>query len=243
MKRFIYQHVNFITGMTFLFLVTGFIFKWLSMTNLSQIFLIISTLIAMVPITLKAYQSVRAKIFSIELLVTIAVIGALWIQEYTESSIVTFLFLFGSYLEARTLKITRKSISDLVDAAPKEAIRIKENGETEKIDVDDVEVGNRIVVRSGSTIPVDGRIVKGNANIIESSITGESVPVSKSVDEKVYSSTNVDTGYLEIIAEKVAEDTTFSKIIELVEEAQDKKSPAEKFLDRFSKWYTPSIAL
>ncbi|PTJ86370.1 heavy metal translocating P-type ATPase, partial [Staphylococcus simulans] len=139
----------------------------------------ISTLIAMVPITLKAYQSVRAKIFSIELLVTIAVIGALWIQEYTESSIVTFLFLFGSYLEARTLKITRKSISDLVDAAPKEAIRIKENGETEKIDVDDVEVGNRIVVRSGSTIPVDGRIVKGNANIIESSITGESVPVSK----------------------------------------------------------------
>ncbi|WP_241955634.1 hypothetical protein [Staphylococcus chromogenes] len=104
MKRFIYQHVNFITGMTFLFLVTGFIFKWLSMTNLSQIFLIISTLIAMVPITLKAYQSVRAKIFSIELLVTIAVIGALWIQEYTESSIVTFLFLFGSYLEARTLK-------------------------------------------------------------------------------------------------------------------------------------------
>lgn len=243
MKRFIYQHANFITGMTFLFLVTGFIFKWLSMTNLSQIFLIISTLIAMVPITLKAYQSVRAKIFSIELLVTIAVIGALWIQEYTESSIVTFLFLFGSYLEARTLKITRKSISDLVDAAPKEAIRIKENGETEKIDVDDVEVGNRIVVRSGSTIPVDGRIVKGNANIIESSITGESVPVSKSVDEKVYSSTNVDTGYLEIIAEKVAEDTTFSKIIELVEEAQDKKSPAEKFLDRFSKWYTPSIAL
>ncbi|PTG59826.1 heavy metal translocating P-type ATPase [Staphylococcus chromogenes] len=243
MKRFIYQHVNFITGMTFLFLVTGFIFKWLSMTNLSQIFLIISTLIAMVPITLKAYQSVRAKFFSIELLVTIAMIGALWIQEYTESSIVTFLFLFGSYLEARTLKITRKSISDLVDAAPKEAIRIKENGETEKIDVDDVEVGNRIVVRSGSTIPVDGRIVKGNANIIESSITGESVPVSKSVDEKVYSSTNVDTGYLEIIAEKVAEDTTFSKIIELVEEAQDKKSPAEKFLDRFSKWYTPSIAL
>lgn len=98
-------------------------------------------------------------------------------------------------------------------------------------------------MRSGSTIPVDGRIVKGNANIIESSITGESVPVSKSVDEKVYSSTNVDTGYLEIIAEKVAEDTTFSKIIELVEEAQDKKSPAEKFLDRFSKWYTPSIAL
>ncbi|UXS67430.1 cation-translocating P-type ATPase [Staphylococcus chromogenes] len=243
MKRFIYQHVNSITGITFLFLVTGLILKWFSMTNLSQIFLIIATLIAMVPITLKAYQSVRAKLFSIELLVTIAVIGALWIQEYTESSIVTFLFLFGSYLEARTLKITRKSISDLVDAAPKEAVRIKDNGETEKIEVDDVEVGNRIVVRSGSTIPVDGRIVKGDANIIESSITGESVPVSKSVDEKVYSSTNVDTGYLEIIAEKVAEDTTFSKIIELVEEAQDKKSPAEKFLDRFSKWYTPSIAL
>lgn len=243
MKRFIYQHVNQFTLVTFIFLISGLVLKWTAYNTLSNSLLILATLIAMIPIVLKAYQSLKLKVFSIELLVTIAVIGALIIQEYTESSIVTFLFLFGSYLEARTLKVTRHSISQLIEMSPKEAIRINKDGEREKVDVDDVNIGDRIIVRAGGTIPVDGTILKGEATINEASITGESVPVSKTLDDTVYSSTILDSGYLEVNTEQVAEDTTFAKIIELVEEAQDAKSPAEQFLDRFAKWYTPSIAL
>ena len=180
--------------------------------------------------------------FSIELLVTIAVVGALYIKEYTESSVVTFLFLFGSYLEARTLEKTRSSLKKLIDMAPQEAVVLRQ-GKNITIPVEGVEVGDRVIIRPGGKIPVDGSIVHGKASINEATITGESVPVSKTINDKVFSGTIVDNGYIEIIAEKVGEDTTFSKIIELVEEAQETKSKAERFLDKFSNIYTPAIVL
>lgn len=242
MKKWIYQNVNTLTLITFIFLMSGLLLKWTDVQGFSNAFLIIATLIAMMPIALKAWQSLVLKVFSIELLVTLAVIGALYIHEYTESAVVTFLFLFGSYLEARTLKITRNSISKLVDMAPQDANRLRD-GEIEKVDIDDINIGDTVVVYSGGTVPVDGYIIKGKAHIIEASITGESHPVSKKENDKVYSSTIIDTGYIEVFTEKVDEDTTFAKIIELVEEAQDARSPAEKFLNRFAKWYTPSIAI
>lgn len=131
MKKWIYQNVNTLTLITFIFLISGLLLKWTDVQSFSNAFLIIATLIAMMPIALKAWQSLMLKVFSIELLVTLAVIGALYIHEYTESAVVTFLFLFGSYLEARTLKITRNSISKLVDMAPQDANRLRD-GEIEK---------------------------------------------------------------------------------------------------------------
>ncbi|HEX5564344.1 MAG TPA: cation-transporting P-type ATPase, partial [Sporosarcina sp.] len=184
-----------------------------------QWLLISSTVLAGIPIAIKAFKALKMKAFSIELLVTIAVIGALFIGEYIESAAVTFLFLFGAYLEVRTLEKTRSSLKALVDMAPLEATVVRD-GETMTISVDNVEVGDRVIIRSGEKVATDGRIITGNATLNEAAITGESVPASKTVDDRVFSGTIVDNGFIEVIAERVGDDTTFARIIELVEEAQ-----------------------
>ncbi|WP_060205685.1 heavy metal translocating P-type ATPase [Sporosarcina koreensis] len=207
-----------------------------------QAMLIIATVLAGMPIAFKAFKALKMKAFSIELLVTIAVIGALFIGEYVESAAVTFLFLFGAYLEARTLEKTRSSLRALVDMAPLEATVIR-GGETMTISVDDVEEDDRVIIRSGEKVAIDGRIVTGNATLNEAAITGESVPAAKAVDDRVFSGTIVDNGFIEVIAERVGDDTTFARIIELVEEAQESQSKTEKFLDRFANIYTPAIVV
>jgi len=236
------QHKNQITWISGT-LIIGAIISKLFQVSLSNSFLIIATVIAIVPIAVKAWQAMMMKTFSIELLVFIAVIGAVLIHEYTESAVVTFLFLLGDYLEARTLEKTRSSLKELVDMAPQEAILLHADGSREEIDIDFVEEGNRLVVLPGGKIPVDGRIVKGHALINEAVITGESIPANKAEDDHVYSGSILDNGYIEIIAEKVGEDTTFAKIIDLVEEAQESKSSAERFLDRFANYYTPAVVI
>lgn len=210
--------------------------------ELRQLTLILATVIAGIPIAIKAFQALRMKAFSIELLVTIAVIGALFIGEYVESAVVTFLFLFGDYLEARTLEKTRSSLKGLVDMAPQEANIIR-NGVNVTVPVEEVAKGDHVIIRTGGKVPVDGKILTGHALLNEAAITGESVPASKKIGDKVFSSTVIDTGYIEIIAEKVGDDTTFAKIIELVEEAQESKSKTEKFLNKFANIYTPAVVL
>lgn len=242
MMKQINKHKNHITAISGILIVLGFLLPLAGYGSYKDLALITATIIAMIPIAIKAFQALRMKAFSIELLVTIAVIGALYIHEYTESSVVTFLFLFGAYLEARTLEKTRSSLKALVDLAPQEADVIRE-GEHVRIPVEEVVTGDRVIIRSGGKVPVDGRIVSGKATLNEAAITGESVPASKEVDDQVYSGTIVDNGYLEIIAEKVGDDTTFAKIIELVEEAQESKSKTQKFLDKFANYYTPSVVV
>lgn len=170
-------------------------------------------------------------------MVSIAVIAALFIQEYEESAIVTFLFAFGAFLEKRTLEKTRSSIKSLTEIAPSTALQI--SGEV--IDIDDVKINDELLVKTGAQIPVDGTIYEGAGFVNESSISGESAEIKKGVGDKVFAGTLLENGSLLIQAEKVGEDTTFGKIIELVEEAQDTKSSAEKFIDRFAKYYTPSV--
>ncbi len=225
---------------SFILIVLGGLFGFMGNGDIKAIVLILATIIAGIPIAIKAYQSLRMKAFSIELLVTIAVLGAFYIQEFTESSVVTFLFLFGDYLERRTLEKTRSSLKRLVDMAPQEAVVIR-NGNHVTISVEEVEKGDHVLIRSGGKVPVDGRVISGQAFLNESSITGESVPSSKEIGDNVFSGTIVDHGYIEIVAEKVGDDTTFTKIIELVEEAQESKSKTEKFLTKFSTIYTPAV--
>ncbi|NLB18162.1 MAG: cation-translocating P-type ATPase, partial [Syntrophomonadaceae bacterium] len=241
MIKQINKNINQITAISGILIALGFILSLAGYGNYKDLALISATVIAVIPIAIKAFQALRMRAFSIELLVTIAVIGALYLHEYTESSVVTFLFLFGAYLEARTLEKTRSSLKALVDMAPQEATVIR--GETLTIPVEEVVKGDRIIIRSGGKVPVDGIIVSGKATLNEAAITGESVPASKEMDDKVYSGTIVDNGYLEIIAEKVGDDTTLAKIIELVEEAQESKSKTQKFLDKFANYYTPGIVV
>ncbi|HUH45563.1 MAG TPA: HAD-IC family P-type ATPase, partial [Arenibacter sp.] len=202
--------------------------------------LIIASILAGYPTFIKAWKSARMKMFSIELLVTIAVIGALIIGEYTESAAVTFLFLFGAFLEGRTLEKARSSLRFLMESAPLEATVLR-NGVRSIIPAEEVMENDLVIVQTGEKIPIDGRIISGKAHINEAAITGESVPVNKGADDQVFSGSILDSGYLEVLAEQVGEDTTFSKIIELVEEAQEGKARTQRFLERFAAIYTPGI--
>lgn len=240
MVLFINKYKNQITAVSGLLIVVGLILGVSGYARGRAVALIAATIVAGIPIAIKAFQALRYRAFSIELLVTIAAVGALYIQEYTESAVVTFLFLFGDYLEGRTLEKTRSSLKALVDMAPQQATVIRD-GQTVTVPVEDVVKGERVIIRSGEKVPVDGSIVSGKATLNEAAVTGESVPATKKIRDQVYSGTIVDTGYIEIVAEKVGDDTTFAKIIELVEEAQESKTKTEKFLDKFSRVYTPAI--
>lgn len=232
------KYSNQLTGLSALLILIAYSGKYLLNSYFLWAFaLLLATFIGLVPIAFQAVQALKFKQVSIELLVSIAVIAALFIQEYEESAIVTFLFAFGAFLEKKTLEKTRSSIKSLTEIAPSTALRI--SGEV--IDIDAVKINDELLVKTGAQIPVDGSIYEGAGFVNESSISGESAEIKKGVGDKVFAGTLLENGSLLIQAEKVGEDTTFGKIIELVEEAQDTKSSAEKFIDRFAKYYTPSV--
>ncbi len=244
MQRFILSRKNHITLISAVLIAIAFtselgfgnadIFHWA---------LIIASVLGLAPIAIQAYQALRVKVVSIDLLVTIAVIGAFVISNFEESAIVTFLFLFGAFLEQRTLNKTRSAIKELTEMAPESALKQMSNGEFEEVEVDEVDVGDVLLVKTGAKVPVDGTVLSGEGSINEASITGESLPVGKEKGSNVFAGTILDNGTIQIVADRVGEDTTFGKIIELVEEAQDSKSEAERFIDRFAKYYTPIVLL
>ncbi len=240
MAGMIHKYKNMITLISGILLIAAFIFNRFGNILLQDLALVTATFTAGLPVLIKALQALRMKVFSIELLVTIAVIGALVIEEYMESAAVTFLFLFGALLEARTLEKTRSSLKELMDLAPQKAVVLR-NGNHITVPVADVVKGDRVIIRSGGKVPVDGRVVSGQAHLNEAAVTGESVPVLKKENDPVFSGTVVDSGYIEMEAERVGDETTFARIIELVEEAQETKSKTEKFFDRFSRIYTPAV--
>src|SRR5690625_240038 len=149
MQRIIHKYKNQLTLMSFSLIVLAFVFGG----DVKSTFLIVSTILAGVPIAIKAYQAIKFKTFSIELLVILAVIGALFIGEYVESAVVTFLFLFGDFLEGRTLEKTRSSLRELTDMAPEEAVVLRE-GKQIIIEVDEVEIGDYIFIHAGGKVPV-----------------------------------------------------------------------------------------
>lgn len=196
MPRFKNSHIAGITGLLLLFALS---LHLLGLSQLKGSVLVVSSLFAGYFIAVKAFKALRMRAFSIELLVTIAVIGALIIGEYVESAVVTFLFIFGAYLESRTLEKTRSSLRELIDQAPTEATVIRPEGHI-KVPVEEVSEGDRVLVRSGEKIAVDGIIVSGQALIVEAAITGESVPAGKSAGDRVFSGTVLDNGYIEVTA-------------------------------------------
>ena len=242
MQRHILRNKNKITLISGSLIALAFLNKW-TIGNL-VIFewaLIIASIFGIAPIAVQAYQALRVKVVSIDVLVTIAVVGAFVIRNFEESAIVTFLFLFGALLEQRTLNKTRSAIKELTDMAPESALKRMDNGEFAEVDVDEVEVGDVLLVKTGAKVPVDGTVLTGEGSINEASITGESIPVGKEKGSNVFAGTILDNGTVQIVADRVGENTTFGRIIELVEEAQDSKSEAERFIDRFAKYYTPAV--
>ncbi|MDT2754086.1 heavy metal translocating P-type ATPase [Enterococcus pseudoavium] len=240
-QKKILAHKTAITFINAFFIVLALGAKFLFQQNaVYDIGMALASVFGVLPIAIQAYQAAKVKVVSIDLLVTIAVIGAFIIGEYNESAIVTFLFLLGHLLEQKTLEHTRSAIQQLVKLAPATAWKLVGN-EAEEVDIDEVEVGDQLLVKTGAQVPVDGLVIEGTGYLDEANVTGESKPVFKEHKAQVFAGTILENGTLKIEAQRVGEDTTFGKIIELVEEAQDSKSLAERFIDRFAKYYTPLI--
>ena len=229
--------------MATILLVSSFVLhKTIGYEAVTIIVMIVSTLVAGIPVFKKAISALKYRIVGIDALVTIAVVGAVIIGEYWEAASVTFLFMLGDYLESRTIEKTRSSIKSLLDLAP-DKTRVKRDGVEVEIAPDEVVQGDLVIVKPGEKISVDGTIMEGSAYINQSAITGESIPVTRQVEESVFSGTIIESGYLIIRADKVGDDTTFARILEMVEEAQDKKANTQKFLEKFSRFYTPAIIM
>jgi Cd2+/Zn2+-exporting ATPase len=186
------------------------------------------------------YHSLVAKTFDMNFLMSTAVLGALAIGEFAEGAIVVFLFSLGNALQSYTMDKARNAIRSLMDLTPKEA-HLKRGGRLRTVPVAELALGDLIIVKPGEKVAVDGIILQGTSAIDESPITGESRPRDKMTGDRVFAGSLNGPGSLEVKVEKLAEDSTLSRIIYLVEEAQAQKAPSQNFVDAFSRIYTPLV--
>ena len=217
------------------------------------------------PIARSGWRSLRVNHeLTINALMTIAAVGALFIGAYTEAGLVMVLFAIGEALEGYTAVRARNSIRSLMRVSPQTATVLRpcidcethlgQNGYTQgecpfcgiephRVPVEDVKLGETVVVKPGERIPVDGRILSGSSTVDQATITGESAPIARQPDDTVFASSINGAGVLHLEVTHLAEDSTISRLIRLVEEAQERRAPAQRFVDRFARVYTPTVVL
>lgn len=205
-----------------------------------MVLMTVAAVVAGISVAREAIGRLLAKEFSIPLLVTIAAVGALWIGEAWEAAAVTFLYVLGGYLEGLTLARTRAALRTLIDLAPRTG-RVKRADGVHVIDASEISKGDVVVVLPGDRVPVDGMVLEGRASLDTSPLTGEPLPQEVGPGDSVLGGSVSQVGFLEVEAQKVGVDTTFSRILYLVAEAQDQKPKVQRMLDRFAAWYTPLI--
>ncbi|OYR20731.1 copper-translocating P-type ATPase [Brucella thiophenivorans] len=200
-------------------------------------------LIGLIPIAKRAYSAaINGTPFSIEMLMTIAAIGAVIIGATEEAAAVVFLFLVGELLEGVAAGKARASIQSLTTLVPKIAF-LESNGSTKEVPAEELKVGDVIAVRPGDRMPADGEIIAGESAIDEAPVTGESTPVGKAVGDNIFAGTINGDGVLRVRVTAAAEDNTIARVVRLVEEAHEAKAPTERFINRFSTYYTPGVVI
>ncbi len=230
------KFLTYISGGLFLL---GFLLNWLNLPkSIVDMVYILSMFSGGYFVVLGAIRGlVKQRFLNIDFLVTIAAIGAIYINQLSEAAAVIFFFSLAEFFEEFGIERSRKAVEALIKKSPQTASLIS----GEKVAVEQVKVGDIIVVRPGDLIALDGIVVKGESAVDEATITGESVPKEKHLGDTVFGGTLNENGYLEIKVTKASKDSTFSKIIALVEQAQRSKAPAQEFIDLFARYYTPSV--
>ncbi|MCS7274659.1 MAG: cation-translocating P-type ATPase [Candidatus Bipolaricaulota bacterium] len=190
----------------------------------------------------RGWQALKTFSFGISALMTLAIIGAIILGEYVEAASLAFLFALAELLEEFSVERARRSLRALMKLTPNEA-RVRRNGQELWLSIDQIEIGETLIVKPGERIALDGIVLSGSSSVNQAPITGESIPVEKRPRDAVFAGTINHEGYLEIQVTKRAKDTTLAKIIHLVEEAEAQRAPVEKFVDRFAKYYTPSVVV
>ncbi|MEN1966645.1 heavy metal translocating P-type ATPase [Lentibacillus sp. N15] len=189
-----------------------------------------------------AYFSIKSRSLDMNVLMSAAAIGAAFIGEWFEGATVVWLFALGNVLQNRSIAQTRKSIRNLMDLAPAEAW-VKVGAELVKKPVEAISVSSIVIIKPGERIPLDGEVIQGETSVNQAPITGESIPVDKQIGDTVYAGTINESGSIEVNVTKLVENTSLSKIIHLVEEAQEQKAPSQAFVDKFASLYTPIVFL
>jgi Zn2+/Cd2+-exporting ATPase len=226
---------------TGLLLAVAWIVKFFASEQIALWTFVAACLIGVAPVARRAFAALRAGIpFTIEGLMTIAAVGALFIGAAEEAALVVFLFAVGEVLEGVAADRARASIRALANLVPKTAL-VEENGVAREVDAASLQIGQLVLVRPGDRIPADGTIAEGTSGIDESPVTGESMPKTKGPGDAVFAGSINAEAALRITVTKSAEDNTISRIIALVEEAESARAPTERFIDRFSRYYMPAI--
>ena len=203
---------------------------------------LLAMMVGLIPIARRAISAAMAGTpFSIEMLMTVAAVGAVFIGATEEAATVVFLFLIGELLEGVAASRARASIQDLTKLVPKTARLEDDGGQVREVEAETLAVGSTIQVRPGDRIPADGVIVSGESSIDEAPVTGESNPVRKGRDQNVFAGTVNGDGLIRVRVTAAAADNTIARVVKLVEEAQESKAPTERFIDRFSRYYTPAV--
>jgi Cd2+/Zn2+-exporting ATPase len=188
----------------------------------------------------RAIASLRGFTFDINVLMLVAVAGAMLLGEWAEAGTVVFLFAVAQWLESRSMDRAREAIRALMDLTPDEA-RIRHHDHEELVAVDEIQIGAVMLIRPGEKIPLDGEVVLGRSDVNQAPITGESLPVDKGPGDEVFAGTINGHGALEVAVTRRRRDTTLARIIHLVETAQAQRAPSQQFIDRFARWYTPGV--
>jgi heavy metal translocating P-type ATPase len=192
------------------------------------------------PIVFGAIKAVLSKNFNVDFLASIAIVASVLVREYIAAAIVAIMLTGGEILENYASEKATTAIEKLIRSAPQKA-RVRRNGSEIEVPIEEVQLGDIVIVKPGEKIPVDGLVIKGTATVNQATITGESMPVDKIPSDEVFGNTLLELGALEVKVTRVGEDTTFAHIIKLVREAQARKALIERIADRYARWFTPII--